>query len=412
MTPLHRPMRHVLPSALLVLLLACGGADEVVDEPAQTPEIEATVATPGGPGPPDGEVPQEGRAAAWLEVLAAVPDKGTAGEFVQLVDWTAAFEEGWRRSGLDAAASEADKVQAALDMGISSVPLPWPGLREAAAGDGQRWEEAYGFPLSAIGVQVSAGLLPEHIDVVRPTVGTSAVESALSADPEWGPDLEVDDHAGAALYRWGETCDLSRASATASDRPMGCPGAMAVVDDLVLWTPNGIATVVVDGVDAVRGDLPSLADDPDLRALVKALAASDALAGHLLPRPLSRAASRLPPPPEVAAQQAAFSGTAPHLAATIGLRGDGAELLLLQHADDADAEVGAEALQAVIAEGIDVRGRPLRETFDLESVEVAGTVAVATMRATSEPAPEQIRRPVLFRMLSELELDIAFGTAE
>lgn len=140
----------------------------------------------------------------------------------------------------------------------------WPvgfGGQHAAIAE---WRTGFGYSIADVDAAVEAGVPPDEVRVYG-GVDPAAIASAVASDPAWADRLASSDERGGTLYDWGDAADIERIT---ESRLFGEAGQLLVDDDLAVRT-SGRETM--DRVLATLGTDTSLADDPDVVAVVAAM---------------------------------------------------------------------------------------------------------------------------------------------
>lgn len=365
------------------LLAACGGdgtpATSTPGAATTTSEAPDTIAPPAGG---DG----------WASLLAAVPDTEANRSQVILNDYRAAqVAAGIPPLAADAPAADIVTYAVTLSLGVpggeddgevvrdpplAALPMATFGQRAVASWD--EWEAEYGFTLAQVERDLIAGQPPDEVIVFEGSFSPASIAEVLRADPGWAGDLEVVEHEGGSYYRWGEdfAIDPRRASPA---RPLGRGGRLAVGEDRILRTYGSEA--IESALGAIAGDVPSLADVPEMTALAGALDRAGAYAALLTMAVADLAAAGVP------------EGSGPFLEPYRGLAigpgvGDDGQafvVIALVHGDEAAAAANAGRIPEIVATGSSLlTGRPWSDVLEVQEVRRDGTVTVAVL-STDRP---------------------------
>lgn len=200
-------------------------------------------------------------------------------------------------------------------------------------------------------------------EVLAPPFRFAVVTGDVGEDTLTDAGLEPDED-GVVSVGNGEDGETDPDAASAA-RPIGAPVRMAADGDRLAASSSTDA--VADWVD---GDPETLADRDDLRAVAAALDDADALSAYIT---------------------TALDDEGGHTAVGIGWSvEDGESRITIAYAygSEADAEDGADAVEAAFAGASQQTGRPLADLLALDEVEVDGDVVVAHTRPGPEGRPQ------------------------
>jgi hypothetical protein len=260
---------------------------------------------------------------------------------------------------------------------------PWmAGYYSRAFGDryvtaSDEWAAEFGFGLQDVEAAVLAGRPPGQITVFVGDFDPGAIETALRADPVWGPELEVVEYGRGSYYRWGGDYEVNPERASAA-RPLGRGGCLAVRDEVVIRT-YGTAEMEA-ALDTLEGRADSLADVDALRTLAAVLEDEGVYSAHLtldvasLPAPAGAGADAL----------------APYEALAIGpgVDDDGTafEMLVLVHGDEAAAAANATRLEEKLNSTVSQRtGQPWSDILGEVEIRLDGVGVTLIARRDGPP---------------------------
>lgn len=354
-----RPLATAAVACAVTLVAACGsGVDDGPDRAA---------------GPPSGIV----------DSLALVPDGDGATDFVVVNDIAAAAdaaglavpEDGDDEQALGAYFTD---VSGAGDAPVAVAPAEL--VRTSALRDAE-WRSEVGFAPVDLTGDVSAGLPPEQVQALFGEFDQDAVIAAVESDPTWSDQLDTVEYEGHTYFSWGEDQAVTPTNAS-TVRRIG-ESARLFVDaaaGVAYWTRS--TAEMEAALDTFSGDAPSLADDPLLGPLARALDERDAYSAILSTDGDEFTQEPVPSdtdtPPALVPYEAVATGAA--------LADGQARLLLAFIHDDAEAAAtNAERLEAIVADGESiVNGRAWSDVLDEGDVEVDDNLVIASF-TTDDP---------------------------
>ncbi|MEZ5100632.1 MAG: hypothetical protein R3C15_12700 [Thermoleophilia bacterium] len=376
-------MRH---GALLVLLLlalglaACGGEADTTSEPAASPAeptapapASGSTSAPPEPAPePPASAPAEPAAEdGWILALARRVGPGATS--LAAIDHEAVRQA----NGLDRPGDDPDAVADYLAevSGGDAPAIELTFLSPRGAADVAGWRDEIGFSLVDLDQELTAGDPPDDVLVVAGDLDGGRVLDRLGASD----GATAAEHEGVPYVAVGEDGKTSLRDRT-TVRSLGESLRVAADDDVAVLAPTTAA--IEASIDAAAGGA-SLADDPALAEVVRALEAEDVygafawtdVAGFAASGVLDRDGQPLPGP-----------FVAPYVALGIGATvADGAPVLVLAflHDDEAAAAAAVDRVRAVVEQGASATGPAWSELVEIESIEARGRVALARLRPSS-----------------------------
>lgn len=361
-----RTTRRTVPGALLLAAAVLAGCGSGVDG--------------GDDGPAAADGPPSGIEAA----LTFVPAHEGAADLVVVNDWaTAADAVGLTAPEPVASEQEVGAYLSPLS-GIgddATVGVALPDLLIQNAIDDAGWRNEVGFGVIDLSGDVTSGQPPDDLNTFFGDFDESAVEQAVTTDPSWSGQLDEVERGDETYYSWGEDGAID-VSGVSTVRRLG-ESARLFVDDgagVAYWA-NTTATMEA-ALDTFAGDAPSLADDPELGPMARALDGMGAYSALLTADSEAlRTAEGAPgtdPGPTLEPYEAVATGAAV-------VDGSPRLLVVLVNADEATAETNADLLAQIVAEGESaVNRRPWSEVLDEGDITVDGTLVAASF-PTDQP---------------------------
>ena len=212
-----------------------------------------------------------GRLGELLDLLPGMPPFGDAAAEMVLVD-AAAIRESW---GIPAPAPATVTPEGAIEpsadearfLDVLGRKSLWPG-RVATSADvrAELGIDPGRLDRTAIWSARDEVLVPEELIIVEGVIDPAVVDRTVRSVPYWGErTLEVQD-GGTRAYRWGDDPLAPDIEHKTPLRPLGLSSALAVTEG---WAAYALRPTTVGAAAATRaGRSPSLAESPDLRALV------------------------------------------------------------------------------------------------------------------------------------------------
>jgi hypothetical protein len=356
---------------------AAGATSSTAAEAVTTTAVEPTTTSTGATD--DGEATEGG----WIVgLLDRIPDTGTTGRYVELLNLAAAAEAaGVQIPPAGAEASEARDYLLALP---GDVVAPELLQRAAASTDAIRAE--LGIDPVTIRQAVTAGEPPERYLVLQGDFDGSAIDAAVRSEPVWSDLLTTAEHAGVPYYTWGEDFASMLDRVTAA-RPLGRGNRLALDGGYLYWVPwtAGVEALI----DAGSGVAPGLADRPLLRQAAGLLEGERVYSAILTDTPL------LAEPLGAKPGEGVDGYLAPYR--VLGLGGGSGEagpfwVVVAIHDSPAAAEQSAAGFRTGIEQGtaIALGGAPWSERVTALEVTVEGAAMVAVLRSAG-PVGDWIR---------------------
>lgn len=362
-------------------LAACGGSEQASPEPAAPAPAPAesvpaepapgpAESAPVAPAPAESAPPEPAAEDGWILALARRVGPGATS--IAAIDHEAVREA----NGLDRPGDDPDAVADYLAATASgdgpAIELTFLSPRSAA--DVDAWRDEIGFSLVDLDRELTAGDPPDDVLVVAGDLDAGRVLDRLGQTA----GATTAEHAGVPYVAVGEDGKTSLRDRT-TVRSLGESLRVAADDGVAVLAPTTAA--IEASIDAADGG-PSLADDPALAEVVRALEAEDVygafawtdVSGFAASGILDRDGKPVPGP-----------FVAPYRALGVGAAtADGAPLLVLAylHADEAAATAAVDRVRAVVEQGTSLTGRPWSRLVEVESIEARGAVVVARLRAS------------------------------
>jgi len=242
-----------------------------------------------------------------------------------------------------------------------------PELLRDPAPDFAALTREIGIEPALVTAAITAGTPAGLYQVLQGSFDRAAIDRAVRADSVWSDLLTTAEHAGVTYYSWGDDfqTDLARVTPV---RPLGRGGRLALDGEYLHWAPWTAGMVGL--IDAGSGAVPTLADDPLLARVARALEQAGVYSAILSVTSLNDLG-------------------APASGRVLGIGGGRDDagvfwVIAAIHDTAVAAEESAEAVRAVLTEGtIQSTGDPWSQRVSGFEVTVEGDLLLVVARATA-----------------------------